>query len=70
MILTRAWVPKLERNKMKLIRKTAMILLLTVLILQVVNDELTSQAQPGNRNILVLREYTSKLISSDFSSYS
>ena len=30
---------------MKLIRKTAVILLLTIIILQVVNDELTGQAQ-------------------------
>ena len=43
-------------------------LLLTFLILEVVNHELTAgQAQPGNRNILVLREYISKRISSDSS---
>ena len=63
-------VSKLERNKPKLISNIAVMLLLTIFILQVVNNELTGQAQPENRNILVLREYSFKIISSDFYSYS
>lgn len=63
-------VSKLERNKPKLISNIAIMLLLTIFILQVVNNELTGQAQPENRNILVLREYSFKIISSDFYSYS